>query len=159
MSGRKDKLFKDYLHDPYFIKEKYSEPSVCERCGVVFADGIFTWVKPIPKDFPKMICPACKRIEDRFEGGIVLLSGKFLNRHKEEIINIVKNVEAYKIEKRPLERIMSIVEIDSKIEIKTTYEHLARRIGEAINSAFKGELKISYPDGEKYVRVGWFRDE
>ncbi len=159
MSGRKDKLFKDYLHDPYFIKEKYSEPSVCERCGVVFADGIFTWVKSIPKDFPKMICPACKRIEDRFEGGIVLLSGKFLNGHKEEIINIVKNVEAYKIEKRPLERIMSIVENDSKIEIKTTYEHLARRIGEAINSAFKGELKISYPDGEKYVRVGWFRDE
>lgn len=159
MNGKKNKLFKDYLHDPYFVKEKYPEPSVCERCGVVFADGIFAWVNPVPKDFPKMICPACKRIEDRFEGGVVLLSGNFLDKHKEEIINIVKNVEAYKIEKRPLERIMSIVENDNKIEIKTTYEHLARRIGEAINSAYKGELKITYPDGEKYVRVKWFRDE
>lgn len=159
MNGKKNKLFKDYLHDPYFVKEKYPEPSVCERCGVVFADGIFAWVKPVPKDFPKMICPACKRIEDRFEGGVVLLSGNFLDKHKEEIINIVKNVEAYKIEKRPLERIMSIVENDNKIEIKTTYEHLARRIGEAINNAYKGELKITYPDGEKYVRVRWFRDE
>ncbi|PMP85790.1 MAG: ATPase [Thermodesulfobium narugense] len=159
MNGRKDKLIKDYLHDPYFVKEKYSEPSVCERCGVVFNDGIFSWVKPIPKEFPKMICPACRRIEDNYEGGVVLLTGKFLNNHKEEIINTVKNVEAYKIERRPLERIISIVENKNGIEIKTTYEHLARRIGEAINNAFKGELKITYPEGEKYVRVKWFRDE
>jgi hypothetical protein len=159
MSGRKDKLFKDYLHDPYFVKEKYPEPSVCERCGVVFNSGIFMWANPIPKNFPKMICPACKRIEDKFEGGVVLLTGKFLKEHKEEILNIVRNVEAYKIEKRPLERIMSIEEIEDALEIKTTYEHLARRIGEAVNSAFKGELKISYPEEEKYVRVRWFRDE
>jgi hypothetical protein len=159
MSGKKNKLFKDYLHDPYFVKEKYPEPSVCERCGVVFNDGIFMWANPIPQNFPKMICPACKRIEDNFEGGVVLLTGKFLKKHKEEILSIVRNVEANKIEKRPLERIMSIEEIEDALEIKTTYEHLARRIGEAVNSAFKGELKISYPEEEKYVRVRWFRDE
>jgi hypothetical protein len=29
---RMDKLIQEYIHDPYFTKEKYHDPSVCERC-------------------------------------------------------------------------------------------------------------------------------
>ena len=27
-NNRKDKLLKEYIHDPYFTKEKYHDPSV-----------------------------------------------------------------------------------------------------------------------------------
>lgn len=109
---RMDKLIQEYIHDPYFTKEKYHDQSVCERCGVVFHDGIF---------------------------------------------NQIKNVEEEEMKYRPLERIISIEEQNDEIIIKTTYEHLARRIGEAI--AHKGDLKLNYPEGKKYVRVYWQREE
>jgi NMD protein affecting ribosome stability and mRNA decay len=155
---RKDKLIKEYIHDPYFTKEKYPDPSVCERCGVVFHEGIFKWMKEIPKNAAKMICPACRRIEDKYEGGIVFLEGKFLQEHKDEILNLVKNVEEEEMEYRPLERIIEIKEENGQIVITTTYEHLARRIGEAVHRAYKGDLNIQYPEGWKYARVHWKRD-
>ncbi|HHG73949.1 MAG TPA: ATPase, partial [Persephonella sp.] len=75
MGNRKDRLIQEYIHDPYFTKEKYPDPSICERCGVVFHEGVFQWIEPPPKNAEKMICPACRRIEDRYEGGIVVLEG------------------------------------------------------------------------------------
>ncbi|GAB6072911.1 BCAM0308 family protein [Venenivibrio stagnispumantis] len=159
MEKRKDKLIQEYIHDPYFTKEKYHDPSVCERCGVVFHDGIFEWLEEVPKDAQKIICPACRRIEDNYEGGIVYIEGDFWKKHEEEIKNLIKNTEESEMAYRPLERIIDIKEEDGKMIIRTTYEHLARRIGEAIHKAYKGELKLSYPEGKKYVRVWWRREE
>lgn len=155
---RKDRLIKEYIHDPYFTKEKYNDPSVCEKCGVVFHDGIFQWMKEVPSGATKMVCPACRRIEDKYEGGIVYLEGEFLQNHKDEILNLIKNVEEDETAYRPLERIIEIKEEDGKLVITTTYEHLARRIGEAVHKAYKGELNIQYPEGWKYIRVSWKRD-
>ncbi len=156
---RIDKLIQEYIHDPYFTKEKYHDPSVCEVCGVVFHDGIFEWLKDVPKNAEKIVCPACRRIQDKYEGGVVYLEGTFLEKHLEEIMNLIKNTEEEEMRYRPLDRIISTEKEDGKIVIKTTYEHLARRIGEAVHRAFKGELKLNYPEGKKYVRVYWHRDE
>lgn len=159
MNNRKDKLIKEYIHDPYFTKEKYHDPSVCEKCGVVFHDGIFEWLEEVPKNAEKIICPACRRIMDNYEGGVVYLKkGEFLEKHKEEIMNLIRNIEEEEKRYRPLERIIDIKEEDEQIVIRTTYEHLARRIGEAIHRAYKGNLKLNYPEGWKYIRVYWERD-
>jgi hypothetical protein len=154
---RKDRLLEDYTHDPYFSKTKLHDPSVCEKCRVVFHHGIFDWITP-PKDSPRMVCPACRRIMDGFEGGIVTLEGQFFEDHKQEIMNIVKNTENAQKARRPLDRIMKTIDSPARVEIKTTYEHLARRIGETVNSACKGNLNIQYVEGKKYVRVRWIRD-
>lgn len=157
MSQRKDRLIQEYIHDPYFTKEKYHDPSVCERCGVVFHEGIFQWMEPPPANAEKMICPACRRIEDKYEGGIVILEGDSLSSHKDEIINLIKNVEEEEMAYRPLERIIEIKDEGNKLTITTTYEHLARRIGEAVHKAYKGKLNFQYPEGAKYIRVHWER--
>ncbi len=155
---RQDRLLKEEIHDPYYVKQKYRDPSVCERCSVVFTNGAFEWVKPIPPNAAKIICPACRRIEDKFEGGVVTLEGGFLLRHKPEILNTINNTEKAEQAMRPLERIISLSDQGTRIEIRTTYEHIARRIGEAIHKAYKGELAIQYPEGEKYARVFWKRE-
>lgn len=155
---RKDRLIQDYVHDPYFNKTRLHDPSVCEKCKVVYHGGVFEWAGKVPKDAEKMTCPACRRIEDSFEGGIVSLEGAFLMRHRQEIMNIIKNAEATQKAHRPLERVMKINDSPDRIEILTTYEHLARSIGEAVNSAYKGELDLQYVEGKKYVRVHWRRD-
>ena len=105
-----------------------------------------------------MICPACRRTADSFEGGLVTLEGLFLNDHRQEITNIIKNTEKAQKARRPLDRIMKITDSPDRIEVTTTYEHLARRIGEAVHNACKGTLNIRYGEGSKHVRVHWRRD-
>lgn len=156
---RRNKLIQEYNHDPYFLKEKITDPAVCKQCGVVYKNGTFEWIEKAPTHAAKISCPACKRIEAQYEGGVLHLAGKFLIKHKDEILNIIKNTENNESKSRPLERIITIEVKAEKIEIKTTYEHMARRLGEAVHKACKGNLLIQYPEGEKYVRVFWSRNE
>ena len=155
---RQDRLLQEDVHDPYFVKQKYRDPSVCEKCNVLFRNGVFEWVKKIPPNASKIVCPACRRTKDSFEGGIVALEGSFLSQHKSDILNIITNAEKAEQASRPLERIISLTDTGKRIEIRTTYEHIARRIGEAVRKAYKGELKVHYPESEKYARVFWRRD-
>ena len=129
---------------------------MCETCGVVFSGGIFAWV-PAPKGSHSMICPACKRIADKYEGGIVYLKGEFLTEHKPEIMNTIHNVETEAKKARPLDRIIEITEEQNNLVVTTTYEHLAKKIGNALHRAYKGSLRTQYLGGEKYVRIWWGR--
>ena len=149
--------------NPYYEKRKYPEPTVCPECGAVFLDGRWQWKEQIKGELGEGInealCPACRRKRDKYPGGLVYLSGKFLNEHKEEILNRIKNVVEDVMALRPLQRILWIDEKeDGTIEIATTSEHLARHIGEAVNDSFKGEFEFSYNEGEKFARVLWHRD-
>jgi hypothetical protein len=105
-----------------------------------------------------MVCPACRRISDNYEGGHVVLEGTFVTNHRDEVVNAVKKAEQLEKRQRPLERIMNIVVGGDRIEVKTTYEHMARRIGQAVHKAYRGELKLQYLEAEKFVRVHWKRD-
>jgi hypothetical protein len=155
---RLDRMIQEYIHDPYFLRGKYRDPSVCTKCSVVFHDGKFRWLDVRPQNAGLMVCPACRRIDDNYEGGHILLEGSFLEAHKNDILNTIRNTGESEKRSRPLERIMGLAVGDQKIEVKTTYEHVARRIGEAIRRAYKGDLKLQYLDGEKFIRVRWKRD-
>ena len=156
---KRNKLIQQQNHDPYFLKEKCSDPAVCEKCGVVFHHGMYEWTETPPADAAAFLCPACKRIASQYEGGVIILEGEFLYKHKTEILNIINNTEKNERKYRPLERIFDMVDHDRRIAIKTTYEHIARRIGEAVHDACKGELNFHYPEGEKYIRVHWQRND
>ena len=84
--ARRNKLIQEYHHDPYYLKEKINDPAVCRQCGVVYRTGTFEWVEKAPAKAAKISCPACKRIEARYEGGVLYLEGEFLAKHKDEII-------------------------------------------------------------------------
>lgn len=105
----------------------------------------------------KILCPACRRINDKYEDSIVHLKGEFLQNHKDEIMNLIKNTVDEEMAYRPLERIIEIKEENGEIVITTTYEHIARCIGEAVHRACKGTLNMQYPEGQKYIRVFWQR--
>ena len=107
---RKDKLIQEYIHDPYFVKEKHREPSVCKKCGVAFQGGVFAWPKGTPPNADTMTCPACRRIADNYEGGVLYLEGEFLAERRDEIMSVIRHTEEEVRRYRPLERIMEISE-------------------------------------------------
>jgi DNA-directed RNA polymerase specialized sigma54-like protein len=122
----------------------------------VYSHGHWTWKKS-PATVNETICPACQRMIDQYPAGFVELKGEFLNHHREEILNLVANIENLEKNERPLERIMAIKDQKIHTLITTTGIHIARRIGEAINHSYQGELLIQYSDAENCIRVYWKR--
>lgn len=154
--GRKDRLIKQKRHDAYESNTKFSGPTRCVKCGSLFINGRWTW-KPAPPVAGEVICPACRRIADRLPAGMIDLRGEFYMQHQEEIINLVRNIEKHEMDAHPMERIMSITQEGNRAQVTTTGIHIARRIGEALGRAFKGELEIQYADGDKTIRISWER--
>lgn len=149
--------------DPYREVASLPEPALCSRCGAVWRKGkwsrsadtlrdVLRWSKPHPA-----VCPACRRIQDSYPGGVVSLQGSFLTTHRQEILNRVRNEEA--AARKPLDRIMTIEEgRRSGLVVHTTSERLARRIGRAVQKAYGGTLQVRFAPEEKLVRVTWRRD-
>ncbi len=102
-------------------------------------------------------CPACRKIHDRFPGGIVALSGEFLKTHKDQILNLVRNEEARAKGINPMERIISVKDEGNRVEIHTTSERLAQRIGREVHRAYKGDASYHWSRDDKFVRVEWHR--
>lgn len=155
----------EHLDDPYIDGVEYHDPTRCPSCGVVYnkKQWRFIDVKDIEFDRENNYidiakCPACRKIEDHYPMGLVELSGSFIEGHKEDILNLIKNEEEREKEKNPLGRLMKIEEKDGKILLETTNEALALRLGKALFKAFKGEVEYKFSETQKLVRVFWRRD-
>ncbi|MGB7540433.1 MAG: BCAM0308 family protein [Burkholderiales bacterium] len=153
---RREELRPELVHDSYKSKKKIPEPTRCPDCGAVYHSGRWTWGKA-PAKANEERCPACHRIHDEFPAGYVTLKGDFLAGHRDDIVQLARNREAHEKAEHPLERIMAIKDIEAGLLITTTDMNLARNIGEAVNSAYKGELEYHYNKAENLLRVFWTR--
>lgn len=154
--GRLDRLIQEHEHDTYKVRGKLSDPTACSVCGVLYRDGRWVW-GDAPADASPTICPACRRIQDDYPGGFLKLKGAFLQAHREELEGLMRNVEQREKGLRPLKRIMDIVDEDDGVLVTTTDPRLARNIGDALESAYEGELDYQYSDEGNILRVTWTR--
>ena len=150
--------------NPYHEDKKYPEPTNCPRCELVYRNG--RWQTKTDSDDSTKAqkthsshCPACKREIGRLPAGLLYLSGSYLEKHRDEILNIVKNQSTSAAAQRPLQRIMWIEQSGDTTEIATTSNHLAQRIGKAIEDACKGSLTIKHADDAQLVRLYWERSD
>lgn len=105
------------------------------------------------------LCPADERIRRQMFDGEVVLRGAWLQDHKEEVLNWVRNEEKRARSTNPMARLATVQERDGHIYILTTSQALARRIGSGLKSAFKGRLTIQRLPYETFTRVRWARDD
>lgn len=152
----KTKMIQPQRHDTYRSRKKHLEPTVCGGCGAVFLDGRWSWAE-IPREARTAVCSACQRIADRFPAGRIEIGGLFFREHREEILNLLSNVEAIEKRERPMERIVAISDFDGQTVVTTTGIHIARRIGESLFRSYQGEFDFHYGAGEDSIRVKWSR--
>ena len=145
-----------HVDDSYKSRGKLPEPTVCPQCGAVFHKGKWQWL-PRPEAAHSETCPACHRIHDNAPAGYVRLDGDFFAQHREEIINLARQVEQREKAEHPLQRIMNIADEAGGALVTTTDNHLARGIGEAVGHAYQGELDYQYNTDENLLRVHWKR--
>ncbi len=153
----------DTAADPYLLAEGANGMAVCKKCHAVFhskrwyLDEDLYKKKIEQKTTSKVLCPACRKVKDKFPGGILKLRGEFLDDHKDEILNLIKNEEQRARAFNPLEKIMSINDIERGIEITTTNEKLAQRIGKSLYKAYQGKVHYKWSDDTKLLRAEWER--
>ena len=153
---QREQLLQEMVHDPYKEGKKHAEPAACPLCGASYHRGHWTWAEA-PAQAHAVICPACRRIRERAPAGFVKLSGEFLHTHQDEVLARVRSCEKSEKADHPLHRIMAIQAEQDGLLITTTDPHLARRIGEAVNDAYRGELAYHYNKEENLLRVSWVR--
>lgn len=105
-----------------------------------------------------IVCPACQRIKDGLPAGYLEIRGVFFASHREELLNLIYNLETQEKSEHPMERLMDISTAEDHTLITTTGIHLARRIGEALKNAYQGDLDFAYGDAEKIIRMTWSRE-
>ena len=142
--------------DPYRAIARPPQPTQCPTCRALFADGRWTWTRPTEKVLEQN-CPACQRIRDKFPAGYVTIKGAFLAAHRDEIIALVTAKEGSAKAEYPLQRIMAIEDVHGGIQVTTTDSQLARGIGEALQEAYNGDLKVRYSADENLLRATWKR--
>lgn len=142
------------------------EPAVCEVCGSIYVDR--RWTKPHQnrrsgshrhyRPARQVLCPACRQIRDNTPCGFVYLKGEFVRKHFEEIERLLLLEADRAGEDNPLARIMSWTGGPDAWAVATTTEHLAQRLGDVLESAYKGSIIYDFSHENKLARVTWTRD-
>lgn len=166
MGGRKDKMLDVKIHDPYMKKDAYTDPTICPTCGLVYHDKMWhnnkEFVEEIKKkhNYDQKDCPACRKIKDDYPLGVLILQGSIINNTQKvtEIKNLIRHETEKEANSNPLARIFKVEEFPDRIEIKTTTEGLAKRLGNAIQKAFQGDLELVFSENDKFLRVIWKKD-
>ncbi|MFQ3548225.1 MAG: BCAM0308 family protein [Armatimonadota bacterium] len=146
------------------LSNQFPDKSVCEECKSVYSLGRwyskdeFLATHKRAELGEKVICPACKRLKEQFPGGVLTLEGDFLLEHRQEILNLIRNETEKAQNFNPLERVMSIDFDGSVMEITTTNEKLAQRLGKAIHKAYSGDIEYKWSQGNKLARIYWQRN-
>ena len=152
----RDRIFDAKRHDPYELKGKYPEPTLCESCGAVFERGRWHWASA-PDSAHRERCPACRRIRDKLPAGMITLSGPFMVAHRAEILQLVRHEARTERDEHPLNRVMDVNEGPDEIVVTTTDIHTPRRIGAALERAYHGKLDTRYGEDEYTMHVHWQR--
>lgn len=142
-----------------------TEPAVCRDCGAVYvnrrwesAESGLTDAQHKLRPGRATVCPACLQIRNGEPRGFVYLSGSFYVTHQTEIEELLRNEVARAAADNPLARIMEFTRgKDHKLKVATTTEHLAQRLGHALEKAFGGQTHYDFSHENKLARVTWQR--
>lgn len=141
-----------------------SEPAVCRDCGAVYVNR--RWQIPAGPALTQVkqqavrliVCPACVQMRNGVPRGFVYLDGAFYVAHQQEIEQLLRAEAARAQGDNPLARIMEFTRgKDHKLTVSTTTEHLAQRLGHALEKAFAGHTQYDFSHENKLARVSWQR--
>jgi hypothetical protein len=86
------------------------------------------------------------------------MSGPFVTRHKDEILDFVRQAGARRGYEHHWERIARTEDVEgSSVEVTFTIARLAAEIGRSLFQKYWGELDVQILDDGEGLRVEWWR--
>lgn len=147
--------------DPYAMRRAPKGPAVCRQCHAIFAKKRWSFDESKYLQLKAaattrlLQCPACRKIRDQYPEGILTLKWPSLKEHAADVTGLIRNEEARAMAVNPLERVMKIVTRGQTMEVQTTNDRLAQRIGRELVRAYKGEVAYHWSHKDKLTRVEW----
>lgn len=142
-----------------------TEPAKCNYCGAIYSERRWMSADEAEKSGTNLhpantlTCPACIKQQQGLPSGLVYLEGRFLSAHQDEIERLIHNVAERAAVNNPLSRIMNYEHSQGgRLLVSTTTEDLAQRLGQALEKAYKGDVRYDFSHENKLVRVYWHRD-
>jgi hypothetical protein len=142
--------------DAYRDPQQWSDPTECPDCHAVYLGGRWRWAVA-PEEAVQHRCPACRRIHDHFPAGVVTLGGDWFSAHQSEVMALIHHHADRARQDHPMQRLMRTDAHGGEVTLETTDMHLAHGLGQAVQSAYKGDLSARYERGQTLMRVRWSR--
>jgi hypothetical protein len=138
-----------------------TEPTLCDRCGASFIRRTWRTDRRIPATQLAVarwvVCPACRQVERGLGFGRVDITGTFVSLHEAEVRRRIATVAARAAARQPERRIVSIDWNGPRLEVLTTSQKLAHRIGHELAKAFGGRTSYKWSDDRTLVAT-WIRE-
>ena len=138
---------------------------ICKGCGAMYARRRWSLAAtPAVKNlrdiaYPeRTLCPACRQIARGQFSGEVRVGGTFATAHRAEVERLIRNEAGRAAEDNPLARIVRLDRLPDQLRIRTTTEHLAKRLGQALKKAFDGRVQYRFSEENKFAHVMWSRE-
>lgn len=140
------------------------ERLVCRHCGAVYLRR--RWIAgtdpraalAAAKATPTL-CRACQMESQGLVGGYLTLEGPFFAVHRKEIEQLLRNEVVRGSEDNPLGKILAWDSgVPGVLRLSTSSEHLAARLGHAVQKAYKGKVQYGFSHENKFARVTWTRE-
>ncbi len=131
----------------------------CPRCKKIYLHN--KWVKDTITDLYLIktelaYCNKCLgKTFDNFVGSIEIYDKK-LDEHKEQIIELARQVERELEDAPPFEKIIQIIEKNDILFIFTNTTRLAREIGRRLRQELQGGIQYEWFERNQYLRVKWY---
>jgi hypothetical protein len=105
------------------------------------------------------VCPACRQAAEGRFGGEVRISGAFFVKHRAEIAQLLKREAERASQDNPMAVILEWRQAESgRLVVRTTTEHLAKRLGQALHKAYRGTVHYEFSHENKFAHVTWMRE-
>jgi NMD3 family protein len=136
----------------------YADGSLCRRCGSVFRRK--TWRRRRlglgALDRARWTtCPACRESRGGLFHGEVRLRGTMSPAQRREIVRRIRHIAERATFTQPERRLIEIRPCAGGLDLTTTSEGLAHRIGRELVKAFQGRVRYTWSDGERLLRATW----
>jgi hypothetical protein len=143
-----------------------SEPALCPGCGAVYAKRRWS-IAPAARALARRagaplairICSSCRRRRSGVPHGYVHVDGEFFPMHAADIEHLLHNEVDRAREDNPLQQVLGWEELDGGgLLITTSTEHLAQRLGHALEKAYDGDVRYGFSHENKLAHVWWHRE-
>jgi hypothetical protein len=147
-------------HGPRAPKGAY----VCEHCRAVYVNR--RWTKTMPRRragarpvvLELTVCPACRMAIGRQYAGELRVLGTYAASHRLDVERLLRQEARRAADDNPIARIVAWERSPGRLVLRTTTEHLAKRLGHALHKACSGSVHYEFSHENKFAHVTWTRD-
>ena len=136
---------------PVAQKQKFSEPSICDRCGAVYSGKTWRRGRRLAPDVMNkarwVVCPGCAQAASgEYHGQVLITLADRVSR--DAVLARIANVERRALLTQPERRIVASTWNGDTLEVLTTSQKLAHRIVHEVEKAFGGRAHFSWSDAD-----------